>query len=119
VACASAPEDGAEVNLCRLGCVAARRSGRAVGGAVEGSIIEGGVDVVWMAGGALVGGAVEGSVVDAAGGALVGGAVEGGIVDAAGGAVTGGTRGGDPRLWMVRQCTRKSVVKHAPGSAPF
>jgi hypothetical protein len=56
MACTSAPEDGAEVYLCRLGCVAARRAGRAVGGAIEGGV----VDVVCAAGGALVGGAVAG-----------------------------------------------------------
>ncbi|KAJ7196379.1 hypothetical protein GGX14DRAFT_403330 [Mycena pura] len=95
----------------RQGCVAARRSGRAVGGAVEG-----GVDVVWTAGGALVGGAVEASVIHAAGDGLIGGAVEGGVADAAGGAVAGGTRGGDPWLWMVRQRTR-SVLLH-PDKAP-
>jgi hypothetical protein len=97
VACNSAPEDGAEVYLYRLGYVAARCArGRPVGGAVEG-----GVDVVWTAGSVLVGGTVEGGV-----GALVDGAVEGGVVDAvrtAGGAVAGGTRGGDPGLCMVRE----------------
>jgi hypothetical protein len=85
--------------------VAARRAGRAVGGAVEGGI----VDVIWTAGGALIGGTVEGGIVDVvrtAGGALVGGAVEGGFADVVcttGGAVAGGTRGGDPGLWMVRE----------------
>jgi hypothetical protein len=41
-------EDGAEVYLCHLGCVAARRVGRAIGGAVEGGV----VDVMYTAGGA-------------------------------------------------------------------
>jgi hypothetical protein len=49
VACASVPEDGTKVNLCCLGCVVARCLGWAVGDAVEGSIIEGSVDVIWMA----------------------------------------------------------------------
>jgi hypothetical protein len=41
MACTSAPEDGAEVYLCCLGCVAAQHMwGQAVGGAVEGGVIE-------------------------------------------------------------------------------
>ncbi|KAJ7363038.1 hypothetical protein DFH08DRAFT_800034 [Mycena albidolilacea] len=69
LACNSAPEDGAEVYLDRLGCVAARRArGPPV---VEGGIVnvvnwrwrgvvEGGVvDVVWTAGGVVEGGVVN------------------------------------------------------------
>jgi hypothetical protein len=61
VGCNSVPEDGTEVYLYHLGCVAARCVwGQPIGGTVQGGI----VDVVWTAGSALVGGVIEGSVVD-------------------------------------------------------
>jgi hypothetical protein len=123
VACTS----GAEVYLCRLGCVAAQRArGRAVGGAVEGGV----VDVVCVAGGAVVGGGrastagrarvAEGAVVGGATAGSGGASTEGGA-RAAGGAVADGScmRGGDLGLWIVREVGEEGHSKHALGFVSF